>query len=152
MIPHDILDTDLHMDYNSVFHTEEIDLSRARTPNLEIERIVSLSHAYAPSLSNTAWAGPLVVDPVMIIISFLVSLIPKFSKGAFQQVAAIASAHVEIPDTVLDIDDSVLLSTGSILETIKLKQAANKPFRFNIERCSRLFADDPNYPILSYTN
>ena len=84
----------------------------------------------------------------MIFISFLVSLIPKFSKGAFQQVAAIASDHIEIPDTVLDIDDSVLLSTGSILETIKLKQASNKPFRFNIERCSRLFADDPNYPIL----
>ena len=55
MIPHGILDTDLHMDYNSVFHTGEVDLSRARTPNLEIERIVSLSHAYAPSLSNSTW-------------------------------------------------------------------------------------------------
>ena len=68
--------------------------------------------------------------------------------GAFQQVAANASANVEISEAVLDVDDSVLLSTGSILETIKLKQAVNKPFRFNIERCNRLFAADPNYPIL----
>ena len=148
MIPHEILDTDLHMDCNSVVHHEEGDLNRATLHNLDLQRIVSLSTAYAPSLSNVSWIGPLAVDPVSIFISFLVSLIPKFSKGAFQQVAAKASANVEITEDVLDVDDSVLLSTGSILETIRLKQAANKPFRFNIERCSRLFAEDPNYPIL----
>ena len=136
------------MDYNSVVHHEDVDLICATLPDLDLQRIVFLSTAYAPSLSNVSWIGPLTVDPVSIFISFLVSLIPKFSKGAFQQVAANASANVEISEAVLDVDDSVLLSTGSILETIKLKQAANKPFRFNIERCSRLFADDPNYPIL----
>ena len=148
MIPHDILDTDLHMDYNSVVHNEEGGLIRAKLPNLDLQRIVSLSSAYAPSLSNVSWIGQFAVDPVSIFVSFLVSLIPKFSKGAFQQVAANASANVEITEAALDMDDSVLLSTGSILETIKLKQAVNKPFRFNIERCNKLFADDPNYPIL----
>ena len=136
------------MDYNSVVHHEDRDLNRAILHDLDLQRIVSLSTAYAPSLSNVSWIGPLAVDPVSIFISFLVSLIPKFSKGAFQQVAAKASANVEISENVLDVDDSVLRSTGSILETIRLKQAANKPFRFNIERCNRLFADDPNYPIL----
>ena len=102
------------MDYNSVVHHEDRDLNRAILHDLDLQRIVSLSTAYAPSLSNVAWIGPLAVDPVSIFISFLVSLIPKFSKGAFQQVAAKASASVEISEDVLDVDDSVLRSTGSI--------------------------------------
>ena len=88
MIPHEILDTDLHMDYNSVVHHEDVDLSRAILPDLDLQRIVSLSTAYAPSLSNGSWIGPLTVDPVSIFISFLVSLIPKFSKGAIRGLSA----------------------------------------------------------------
>ena len=54
MIPHEILDTDLHMDYNSVVHHEDVDLSRAILPDLDLQRIVSLSTASAPSLSNVS--------------------------------------------------------------------------------------------------
>ena len=43
MIPHEILETDLHMDYNSVVHHEDVDLSRATLPDLDLQRIVSLS-------------------------------------------------------------------------------------------------------------
>ena len=149
MIPHGILDTDLHMDYNSVFSQKDSYLSGTQSPNyLDLQRILSLSAAYAPSLTISSFIGPLSVDSAAIFANFLISLIPKFSKGAFQKEAATASAHVEITEDILDIDDSILRATGSILSTIQLKQSANKHSRFNAERCARLFSEDPNYSIL----
>ena len=150
IIPHGILDTELHMDYNSVVDPlERGNIGCSSILDLNVERIVSLASLYAPSLTELTWIDRVPVDPVSNFVNFLVSLAPKYSKGAFQQVAINASANVEIPDSVLDVDDAVLLSTGSILSTIQLKQSVNKPFRFNRERCDRLFSDDPNYSILS---
>jgi len=116
---------------------------------LDINRIISLAAIYAPSLTSISLIGSLAVNAASIFVNFLVSLKPKYCKGAFQQVAAAAAANVSISDSILDVDDQVLLSTGSILQTIQLKQAINKPFRYNQERCDRLFSSDPNYPILS---
>ena len=137
------------MDYNSiVYPADEDSLSRASLPHLDLQRIIRLSAIYAPSLTLPVFIGHMVVGSAFIFTNFLVSLAPKYSKGAFQKVAAAASANVEIPDSVLDVDDAILLSTGLIIATIQHKQAINKPFRLNPERCERLFSSDPNYAVL----
>ena len=115
---------------------------------LDVDLIVRLATSYAPSLTPLSRIGPILVDSSSIFVNFLTSLIPKYCKGAFQQAAAAASSHIFIDESVLDVDDSVLSSTGSILETIQKKQSINKPFRFNKERCNRLFSEDPNFLLL----
>ena len=138
------------MDYNSVVDPMEGDLSyTASMHDLNLKHIISLAYIYAPSLTISSWIHSVPVDPASIFVNFLVSLAPRFSKGAFQQVAINASSNASIPDSVLDVDDQILLSTGSIISTIQLKQSNNKPFRFNTERCDRLFSDDPIYLVLS---
>lgn len=115
---------------------------------LDIQHIIALANEYVPSMCNVSTLGPLPVDAVSIFVNYLISLRPKYCKGAFQQLAAKAAAHITISDDVLDFDDNVLLATGSIFDTIRTKQARHKPFRFNQERCDRLFKDDPYYLIL----
>lgn len=134
----------MHLPHNSV----ESSLSRVEYIQLDIDRIVQLATVYAPSLTPISRIGHVPVDSVSIFVNFLTSLIPKYCKGAFQQAAAAASAHISIDESVLDVDDSVLLATGSILQTIELKQAINKPLRFNRDRCRKLFSEDPNFQLL----
>ena len=51
IIPHGILDTELHMDYNSVVDPVEGSLGRASFVKRNIDLIVSLASLYAPSLT-----------------------------------------------------------------------------------------------------
>jgi len=139
------VDTDLHLWENSIIPNELIDSGS----HFDLARIINLASKYTPSLALPVSLAPeFFEDPVAIYTNYLVSLQPRFSKGAFQDIAAFAAKDVTIPDSVLDVDDSTLLTTGSIFDCIQLKQAINKPNRFNAERCERIFSDDPNYSTL----
>ena len=105
------------MDYNSVVDPSESgNIGSSSILDLNVERKISLASLYTPSLTVLSRIDQVPVDPVSIFVNFLVSLAPKYLKGAFQQVAINASANVEIPDSVLDVDDAVLLSTGLIYQ------------------------------------
>jgi len=85
---------------------------------------------------------------ISTLSTYLASLQARFFKGAFQAVAEKAAAGISISKELLDIDDEALRQSGSLLKVIMDKQAVNKPNRFNLERCLKLFPSDPNFPIL----
>jgi len=71
-----------------------------------------------------------------------------YYKGAFHSVAAAAASSIVITDSMLDVDDFVLDDSKSLLATVSAKQAAQKPSRFNAERCKQLYFYDEDYELL----
>lgn len=55
---------------------------------------------------------------------------------------------MSIPDSVLDVDNSLLLSSGSLLDVIAAKQKINKPNRYDSSHCLEYFSDDPDFDLL----
>lgn len=113
----------------------------------ELERIISLAQLYSVILPIGEKLSDNVL-PTNISHNFVLHLLTlrkKYYKGAFRQIAAKAAAGIEIPESLLDIDDSLLVSTGSLIEVIKARQAVNKPNRYNADRCNNYFSSDPDY-------